>query len=102
MLLFQSSHPPHPTRMDINEIFLREREILFRDLDIGETQIQTSRSLEKTDNSKNFKLVVPSSNRPVYCSKKVIQSSSLLMDMLEYVNDEDPGYELMTSVVTKS
>jgi len=77
--------------MDINEIFLREREILFRDLDIDETERQTSRSLEKTESSKNFKLVVPSSNRPVYCSKKVIDSSSLLMDMLEYVNDEDPS-----------
>ena len=78
--------------MDINirEIFLREREILLsRDLDIDQTQ--SRRSLEKTDNTKNFKLIIPSSNRPVYCSKKVINSSSLLMDMLEYVNDEDPG-----------
>ena len=63
--------------MDINEIFLKY-------------------------SLKTFKLVVPSSSRPVYLSKKVIHSSSLLMDMLEYVNDEDPGYELMTSVVTKS
>ena len=85
--------------MDINEIFLREREILFRDLDIEETERQTSRSLEKTESSKNFKLVVPSSNRPVYCSKKVIHSSSLLMDMLEYVNDEDPRYVMMTCTV---
>ena len=90
LLLFQSPH--EVTRMDINikEIFLREREILLsRDLAIDETQ--TRRSLEKTDNSKTFKLIIPSSNRPVYCSKKVINSSSLLMDMLEYVNDEDPG-----------
>ena len=90
LLLFQSSQVV--TRMDINirEIFLREREIILsRDLDID--QSQTRRSLEKTDNTKNFKLIIPSSNRPVYCSKKVIDSSSLLMDMLEYVNDEDPG-----------
>ena len=90
LLLFQSSQVV--TRMDINirEIFLREREILLsRDLDIDQTQ--SRRSLEKTDNTKNFKLIIPSSNRPVYCSKKVINSSSLLMDMLEYVNDEDPG-----------
>ena len=93
LLLFQSSPHPPATRMDINEIFLREREILFRDLDFEETERQTSRSLEKTESSKNFKLIIPSSNRPVYCSKKVIDSSSLLMvmDMLEYVNDEDPG-----------
>ena len=82
--------------MDINEIFLREREILFRDLDFEETERQTSRSLERTESSKNFKLVVPSSHRPVYCSKKVIDSSSLLRDMLEYVNDEDPRYGMMT------
>ena len=90
LLLFQSPH--EVTRMDINikEIFLREREILLsRDLAIDETQ--NRKSLEKTDNSKTFKLIIPSSNRPVYCSKKVIDSSSLLMDMLEYVNDEDPG-----------
>ena len=96
LLLFQSSHRRQAS-MDINikEIFLREREILFRDIDFDETETQTSsRTVEKADNVKNFKLVIPSSNRPVYCSRKVIDSSSLLMDMLEYVNDEDPGYDL--------
>ena len=90
LLLFQSPHEVNRMDINIKEIFLREREILLsRDLAIDETQ--TRRSLEKTDNSKTFKLIIPSSNRPVYCSKKVIDSSSLLMDMLEYVNDEDPG-----------
>ena len=101
LLLFQSSHftLSRQARMDINikEIFLREREILFRDLDIDQTESQTSsRTIEETDNAKTFKLVIPSSSRPVFCSKKVIDSSSLLMDMLEYVNDEDPGYVSMT------
>jgi len=48
-------------------------------------------SLASTNSQNNFKLVIPSSNRPVFCSKKVIDSSLLLMDMLEYVNEEDPG-----------
>ena len=51
-------------------------------------------SLASTESQNNFKLVIPSSNRPVFCSKKVIDSSLLLMDMLEYVNEEDPGYDL--------
>ena len=40
-------------------------------------------SLAGTDSQNNFKLVIPSSNRPVFCSKKVIDSSLLLKDMLE-------------------
>ena len=81
--------------MDINlkEILLRGGKILFRDLDIEEPQ--TSRSLEKTDNSKKFMLTIPSSSRPVYCSKKVIDSSSLLKAMLEHADETDPGYVVM-------
>jgi len=68
------------------DLFQREREILFRDL----TEFRSPEITVPTSD-KNFKLIVPSSSRPVYCSRKVIDSSSLLMDMLEYVNDEDPG-----------
>lgn len=48
-------------------------------------------SLANTDSPNIFKLIIPSSNRPVLCSRKVIDSSLLLTDMLEYVNEEDPG-----------
>jgi len=52
---------------------------------------ETTISDTNNDSQNKFKLIVPSSNRPVFCSKKVIDSSLLLMDMLEFVNDEDPG-----------
>lgn len=84
------------------EVFLSRREIMFSEgiLDISELRSRGTSSSSDTDadSSRKFKLIVPSSKRPVYCTRKVIDSSSLLVDMLEYVNDEEPGYEFSSNL----
>ena len=84
------------------EVFLSRREIMFSEgiLDISELRSRGTSSSSDTDadSSRKFKLIVPSSKRPVYCTGKVIDSSSLLVDMLEYVNDEEPGYEFSSNL----
>ena len=77
------------------DLLQRDREILFTDLDLymGFRRLDPDPHTS-SDCPNNFKLIIPSSPRPVYCSRKVIDSSTLLVDMLEYVSDEDPGYGL--------